>query len=259
VLSTGVNALKSARDRALASLKTTQEEIKRLKADLDTRLASFAKPEDVSSAVGPINGKLTALQQDVQGVIKSEGDRKTTAERIVLSLELANLKRAIDRGTAYAPELEQARKVAGTNVDLAPLERFALEGVPTSIELRQEFKPIAFKIIDSEAPPAEASIVDRLLAGAKSVVRVRKTSHSADDKSIEAVVARMETALNEDRLGDVMQESKSLPAPAVDAAQDFLAKVQARDAVDRALASVETQLKASLAAAPADANGKAAE
>jgi hypothetical protein len=69
----------------------------------------------------------------------------------------------------------------------------------------------------------------------------------------------METALNEDRLADVLQEANALPAPAHDVAQDFLAKVQARDAVDRALASVETQLKASLAVAPADANGKAAE
>ncbi len=258
-MSSGVTALKTDSDRATASLKTTQEEIKRLKADLDSRLATFAKPEDVSSAVNPINGKLTALQQDVQGVIKSEGDRRTTAERIVLSLELANLKRAIDRGNAYAPELEQARKVAGANVDLAPLERFALDGVPTSTELRAQFKPIAFKIIDAEEQPADASIVDRLLAGASSVVRVRKTSHSPDDKSIEAIVSRMETALNEDRLGDVLQEGKTLPAPAQDAAQDFLAKVQARDAVDRALASVETQLKASLATAPADANGKAAE
>ena len=258
-ISTGITALKSDSDLAAASLKTTQEEIKRLKADLDTRLASFARAEDVSTAVSPISGKLAALQQDVQGVIKSEGDRKTTAERIVLSLELANLKRAIDRGRAYAPELEQARKVAGTNVDLAPLERFALEGVPTPTELRGQFKPVAFKIIDAEEQPADASIVDRLLAGASSVVRVRKTNHRPDDKSIEAIVSRMEIALNEDRLGDVLQEAKALPAPAQDAAQDFLAKVEARDAVDRALASVETQLKASLAAAPADANGKAAE
>ena len=174
-MSSGLTALKTDSDRAMASLKTTQEEIKRLKADLDTRLATFAKPEDVSTAVGPLSGKLAALQQDVQGVIKSEGDRRTTAERIVLSLELANLKRAIDRGNAYAPELEQARKVAGTNVDLAPLERFALEGVPTPTELRAQFKPIAFKIIDAEEQPADASIMDRLLAGASSVVRVRRT------------------------------------------------------------------------------------
>ncbi|MEI9902398.1 MAG: hypothetical protein WDN31_22555 [Hyphomicrobium sp.] len=93
--------------------------MKRLKTDVDTRFAAVAKPEDVSSAVSPLNNQLAALQQDVQGVIKSEGDRRTTAERIVLSLELANLKRAIDRGKPYAPELAQTRKVAGTVIDLA--------------------------------------------------------------------------------------------------------------------------------------------
>jgi hypothetical protein len=232
--------------------------LKRLKGDLDARLAAFAKPEDVSSAITPLNTKLATLQQDVEGVIKSEGDRRTTAERIVLSLELANLKRAIDRGKPYAAELTQTRKVAGSVVDLAPLDRFALDGVPTATELRSEFKPVAFKIIEAEEQPTDASLVDRLLAGAKSVVRVRKTAPSAEDKSVEAVVARMEAALNEDRLADVIEQAKSLPAPAQDAARDFLAKVEAREAVDRALASVETQLKASLAAVPTS-NGNAAQ
>ena len=61
---------------------------------------------------------------------------------------------------------------------------------------------------------------------------MRKISHSADDKSVEAVVARMEAALNEDRLGDVLAEAKTLPPPAQDVARDFLAKVEARNAVD---------------------------
>ena len=149
--------------------------------------------------------------------------------------------------------------MAGNVVDLSALDRFALEGVPTATELSAEFKPIAFKIIDAQEQPAEASIVDRLLAGAKSVVRVRRTNLSADDKSVEAVVARMETALTEDRLADVLAEAKSLPAPAQDAARDFLAKVEARESVDRAVASVETQLKASLAAAPASATDASAQ
>lgn len=259
-LSTGLAALKTDSDRTAAAIRTTQEDLKRLKTDIDTRFAGAAKPEDVSSAVAPLDSKLAALQQDVQGVIKSEGDRRTTAERIVLSLELANLKRAIDRGKPYAAELAQTRKIAGDKVDLAPLERFARDGVPNATELKQEFKPVAFKIIDAvEQPGTESSIVDRLLAGAKSVVRVRKTTHSADDKSVEATVARIEAALNEDRLTDILELAKSLPPPARDAAQDFLAKVEARAAVDGALASVETQLKSSLAAAPADSSGKAAQ
>jgi len=258
-LTNGVTTLKSDADRAASSLRTTQEDLKRLKSDIDTRLAAFAKPEDVSSAVSPLSSKLAALHDDVQSVIKSEGDRRSTAERIVLSLELANLKRAIDRGKPYAPELAQAQKVAGSIVDLSPLERFALDGVQTSTELRAEFKPVAFKIIDAEGQPADASIVDRLLSGAKSVVRVRRTDHAADDKSVEAIVSRIETALDEDRLADVLEQAKTLPPAAQDAARDFLAKVEARNAVDRALASVETQLKASLAAAPADAGSSTAQ
>jgi len=163
-----------------------------------------------------------------------------------LSLELGNLKRAIDRGQGYASELAEARKLSGGKVDLAPLERFEDKGVPTLAELRQDFKTVAFKMIDAETEPAEGSIVDRLLAGARSVVRMRKISHGPDDTSVEAVVGRMEIALNEDRLGEVLDEAKSLPPPSADAAKNFLAKVKARNAVDKALAAVEMQLKASL-------------
>ncbi|CAN1723329.1 conserved protein of unknown function [Hyphomicrobium sp. 1Nfss2.1] len=257
--STGLNSLKTDVDQTSAALQTVQEDLKRLKADVYARLAAFARPEDVSTAVTPLSDKLAALQQDVETVLKSEGDRRSTAERIVLSLELANLKRAIDRGKPYATELEQTRKVAGGVVDLAPLDRFALEGVPTTTELRQQFKPIAFTIIDAEEQQQDGSIVDRLLAGAKSVVRVRKTAPNAEDKSTEATVARIETALNEDRLTDVLELAKTLPAPAREAAAEFLTKVEAREAVDHALSSVESQLKASLAAAPAPDSGKAAQ
>jgi len=256
-LTTRLNALDAESERAAATLRTTQEDLTRLKIDLNARLPTFAKPEDVSAAVTPLAGKLSALEQDVQGVVKSEGSRKATAGRIVLSLELANLKRAIDRGKGYAPELAQARKLSDGSLDLAPLARFESTGVPTLSELRQDFKAVAFKMIDAEQEPAAGSIVDRLIAGARSVVRVRKISHEADDKSVEAVVARMEAALGEDRLDDVLDEAKTLPQPAQDAAQNFLAKVEARNAVDRALATVEQQLKASLVAPAAPAGTSA--
>ncbi|MGI9404226.1 MAG: hypothetical protein ACR2OF_06935, partial [Hyphomicrobium sp.] len=245
-LNTRLNSLKTENDRTVASLQKMQEEIAALKTNLDIRLKSFARPSDVSSAVTPLTDRLTALESNVQSVMKSEEDRKAIAERIVLSLELGNLKRAIDRGESYASELAEARKLSDGRVDLAPLERFEDKGVPTLAELRQDFKAVAFKMIDAEMEPAEGSIVDYLLAGARTVVRWRKISHSPDDASVEAIVGRMEIALNEDRLSEVLDVAKSLPPPAADAVQDFLAKVEARNAVDKALAAVEMQLKASL-------------
>ena len=252
------DTLKADADRAGANLKATEDELKKLKTEIDVRLATFAKPEDVAAAVTPLAGKLAGLQQDVQGVVKSETDRKATAERIVLSLELANLKRAIDRGNGFANELADARKLSGGSVDLGPLARYADTGVPTLAELQKDFKTTAFKMIDADEAPTDGSVINRLLAGAKSVVRVRRVSQIAGDASVEAVVARMEAALNADRLGDVLQEAKTLPPRVQDAARDFLAKVEARYAVDGALSMVEAQLKASLVA-PAGAPVKSQE
>lgn len=241
-----LNKLSAASERAATTAKANQEQIAQLKSDLEARLGSLAKPEDIANAVQPLTGKISSLEQNVQGVVKSESERKATAGRIVLSLELATLKRAIDRGSAFSTELAQAQKLAGNSVNLDPLVPFARTGVPTLAELQEQFKSVAFKMIDAESVPADSSIVDRLIAGAKSVVRVRKISHDEQDKGVEAVVARMETALAEDRLDDVLAEYKTLPASVQDAGEDFIARVEARNSVDKALAAVERQLKSSL-------------
>ena len=105
--------------------------------------------------------------------------------------------------------------------------------------------------MDAEAEPADGSVVDRLIAGAKSVVRVRKVSHAADDKSAEAVVGRMEIALKDNRLADALVEAKQLQPKALAATQPFLDRIAARVSVDTAVSTIENQLKSSLGAAPA--------
>lgn len=167
---------------------------------------------------------------------------------MLLTLEIANLKRAMDRGDRYAPELDGVRKVAGSTLNLAPLQRYALEGVPTVPALTREFRRVANAAVDAEAEPADASIWERMLAGARSIVRVRKTGHLSDDMSAEAVVGRMEAALKEGRLGEVVAQGAKLPAKAAPAAEDWLKKVQARHAVDQAIGEIEGALKATLAA-----------
>ena len=88
--------------------------------------------------------------------------------------------------------------------------------------------------------------MDRLLSGARSIVRVRKAGHAADDMSLEAIVSRMEAALKDARLADVLANAKKLPPKAALAGEDWIRKVEARQAVDQAMAEVEAQLKASL-------------
>jgi len=119
-------------------------------------------------------------------------------------------------------------------------------------------------MLDIDAEPKGAGVVDRLLAGAKSVVRVRRTSAPPEDKSAEGIIARMETALRENRVADVLAEAKGLEARVAAPAQDWLKKVEARHAVDGALAAIDNALKAALgaktaapaAATPADKGAK---
>ena len=126
----------------------------------------------------------------MQTFLKSEADRTASANanatQMLLALELANLKRAIDRGEAYAEELAAAKKVGGVTLNFAPLERYMQEGAPAPPELAKSFRKVANAMLDAEAEPPDATLVDRLLSGARSIVRVRKAGHAADDTSLEA-------------------------------------------------------------------------
>ena len=68
-----------------------------------------------------------------------------------------------------------------------------------------------------------------------------------------ATVGRMEAALKDGRLAEVLANAKKLPPKAALAGEDWVRKVQARQAVEQALADVEAALKASLGSGPAAA------
>jgi hypothetical protein len=244
--------LKTGADQLAEIARAAQDEIARLKTALDTIRRETAKPADVSAAVAPATARLAKLETSVDAVLKAEADRQSNAERIVLSLELGNLKRAIDRGGAYAAELAEVRKVAGNRIDLAVLQRYQSEGLPTTADLARQFRPLTAAIIDADAERQDASVVDRLMSGARTIVRVRKLTPEADDTSVEATVARMESALNDGRLADVLRHAKTLPPKSITGpARAWLDKVAARQSVEEAIVTIDRQLKSSLGAAPA--------
>ncbi len=258
-----LDQLKTAADQLEIGLKAVREDAASTKTALDaarTELAAqvkaAAKPADVAAAVTPVAQRIAKLETSVDGVLKAEADRKSNAERIVLSLELGNLKRTLERGLPYEKELAEVRKVAGSRIDLAPLARYQATGVPTLSDLAESFRPIANAILDAEAEQGDATVLDRLMSGAKTLVRVRKTSHEAGDTSTEAMLSRMETAVKDGRLALVLSEAKKLPAKAQAPAKDWLAKVEARNAVDVALTTIDAALKSSLGAGPANGGQK---
>ena len=142
--------------------------------------------------------------------------------------------------------------------DLAILDRYKDNGVKTLPELQRDLGPVITAAIDADTAVMEGSVMDRLLAGAKMAVRLRKVDHAETDKSAEAIMARIEKAVKIGQLSDVLTLAKDLPARAKVPVADWLANVEARHAVDEAIAAVETGLKASLTGKRAEARDPAA-
>ena len=248
-----VAANKDATTRVAADLKTAQDQTTQLKTAVDTLKNETAKPAEITAAVAPIAERTAALEKSVQQVVQSEGARQKTAEKVVLALELQSLKRTIDSGQNYAAQLSQVKKFAGNNVDLSSLTDLQDTGVPTLADLKKDFRSAADSAIDTESESKNTGVVGRLWAEAKSVVRVRRIDLKPDDKSTEATLGRMQVALNDGRLSDVLDASKDLSPAAQDAARPFLDKLESRVGVDNTLAQLEAQLKSSIAPGPAPA------
>ncbi len=246
-IETEIAAVKTAADHIAADLKVAQDETQGLKTALDGVKTAAAKPADITAAVQPLTDRTAALEKSVQGVVQGDAARQESAGRVVLALELQNLRRVLDSGQNFSSQLADVKKVAGNTVDLSALESLKDTGVPSLADLTKDFRSAADNAIDADAEPDNATVVDRLWAGAKSVVRVRRVDLKPEDKSTEAIVGRMQVALNDGRLPDVLEAAKELSPKAQDAARPFLDKVAARVSVDKALADLESQLKSSIA------------
>ncbi len=242
-----VGAVKTTTDHIAADLKLAQDDTQNLKTAFEGLKTAAAKPADIAAAVQPLSDRTAAIEKSVQDVVQADAQRQESAERVVLALELQNLRRALDSGQNFSAQLADVKKIAGNKIDLAALEKLQDTGVPSLADLTKDFHTAADNAIDADSEPENASVVDRLWAGAKSVVRVRRIDLKADDKSTEAIVGRIQVALNDGRLADILEAAKDLSPKAQDAARSFLDKVAARVSVDTALADLESQLKSSIA------------
>ncbi|MEO1719424.1 MAG: hypothetical protein AAFR23_04245, partial [Pseudomonadota bacterium] len=254
-------ALNATSDRIDEALRAIREEAGRLtsemaavKKDLRTQMAAAAKPADISEAVAPIADKVATLETGLQTVLSKEQSRQQDAERVVLTLELANLKRAVERGDGYKDELQAVRDVSGSAVDLSALEPYASSGVPTTARLASEFRALSHDLISASEAKPDASWMDQMLAGAKGIVRVRRTGDTAglDPNSTEGIVARIEQALSSGELKTAADAADKLPAKAKETASSWLKSLNARASVETAIAAIEGDLKSSLAGTPDD-------
>jgi hypothetical protein len=252
-LSQTLEKLKADQTRVDKSVQAAQEEagrvasgLEELKQTLERQTPTFAKAEDISAAVAPVSGRISSIEENLESIISQDSARQSNAERIVTALELGNLKRAIDSGKGFTNEFEAVSAASSGRLNLKPLEPFKSGGVPSLTQIKKEARPALFSALDAASTSANSSVWDRMLANARSIVRVRKTDVAEGDESAEATVARIDKHLEENNLAEVLSEVRKLPPEAAAKLTAWTEKVAARQSIDEALATIENELKAAL-------------
>ena len=208
-----------------------------LETQLQAATGSFAKTDQLSS----VNATTTKLQADLAAIAARDQSREQGANRILLSLQLANLKRVVERGGPYAKELADVKRVAPKDLDLSALDATADKGLATTQQLASEFTEMTWSLVNADAKTTDdGSLISQLWQGARSVVQVRKTDATGD--SADAVVARTEAKLQRGDLDGAMRDISLLKGDARKAADPWIAKLAARLSLDQALAGVDASL-----------------
>lgn len=224
----------------------TRQTIDKLNGDLNGAIGQRVTTEDLTKTLDPLSAKLAAIDGEISALKTSESNRNEAASRILLSLELTSLRRAVERGGAFTKELGAVSAIAPKDVDLSLLAARAETGLPSVASLQQSFGLAANAALDADrAADPEASVLDQLWSGAQSVVRVRKTGE-VTGTTTEAIVARMEQRLAAGDLEGVSKEAAGLGEKPKSAMAAWLGDVEARLTVDRSLATIEERLKSLL-------------
>ncbi|MFL1877165.1 hypothetical protein ACIKT0_18840, partial [Hansschlegelia beijingensis] len=142
-------------------------------------------PETVAEAVKPLDGRVAS----VESALKARPAGDPAARNLVA---LGALEQALDAGRPFAVELD-AVKTSTSNGELTALDAFAASGVPTRAALAQELAGIMAQL-PAEKPAESASLFDKFVASAGSVVKVTPKDAGSAAENPRAQVAALATA-----------------------------------------------------------------
>jgi hypothetical protein len=238
VIASEISALKAASGAASgdpAAVKGLMDRLTALEALIGKQGSS-----DLSAQVAELGAKLQTLEQNV-------GNGSGTSV-VAQAIAAAGLKAAIDRGGSFASELETYATVSPASPELAQLKGLAASGVPSKTELITQFSDAATAMIAAtQVPDPDAGLLQRLADSAKGMVRSRPVGDVEGDTP-EAMIARMEVAVNRGDLDAALTEALKLPEAARTAGADYIGKLTARRDTD---ALVTKALTSALSAAGA--------
>ena len=242
------SALAAQQGEGTAGLQDLQKEVEALKAKLGA-LAEAHLAGDTSD----LAPQLTTLDQRIAKLEATLPELSTAIDRSAASaksgaaaIAFANLRNAVVAGRPYTAELAALKSLIPDPGDLGALPSHADTGIPTVAELSANLTKLAETSAAPPTAPAETSILDSMVASAKSAISIRRIGADATGDEPGAVLARAEAALQQGDLAAAVKEVESLPVPARDAFAGWLDDAKARASANDSLSKLESTVLASL-------------
>ena len=220
-----------------ASIAAYRTRIDALQAQVDE---ITARQGELTTAVANAQTTASARVEEAQTLVEEATETVMSSQnKAQLETALTALKAALQTASPFAGPLADITEVSDVAVPDA-LVNVAETGVSALEDLKAEFVPLAHAAI-------KADVATEGESGIAAFLRSQVTSRSLTPQeggSADAVLSRMDPALQNDDLETVLREAEGLPEAAAAVMADWLARVQARHAALAAFAPWEAALKA---------------
>lgn len=207
---------------ALAALPRT--DLAPVTAKLD---ALGQKTDALEGRIAPVEAALSAPKSDAHATEARQNGSAAEARAAPLAVAGEAILRAIDAGRPFVPAVTALRTLGAGPDALGPLGAVADRGAPTRADLVAQFNDAQRAMVGSAVPAPGGSVLDRMVAGAQSLVKVRPAG-SAPEQDPDATVARIGGDLDRGDFAGALAAWTSLPPDGKAATQGFATRLKAR-------------------------------
>lgn len=227
-LESGNTALSTRLDALETTISALQTEIAEISARQVLSVeGGSASEETIAQFEEKLAAIITAQQELDQSQAQASEAQQDAAGKLRLAKAtnaLSQITEALETGRTFTGPLDQLSQIEGLSIP-AVLADIAPTGAPSLFDLKKELPKLARIVLrEDAATKTDGSVVDKFTSFLKSQVGTRSLEPQ-EGETIDAVLSRIESALDVNDLGKAMTEAGSLSDLAKTTMGDWIASL----------------------------------
>ena len=204
--------------------------------------------ENLDKRVAPIEAERVASKSADRVTEARQNGSAAETRAAPLAVTAQAVLRAVDAGQPFAADLAVLKTLGADPAALERLKDVADTGAPTTKDLRAALSTLRDQIVAEAAPAPSGSYMDRLMAGAATLVQVRPLGSVVGDAPA-AVAARLDDDLARDDLAAALAEWQKLPEASRAAGKSLAERIRLRQSAQIAARTIGGDAIKAMAAA----------